>query len=137
MVRGTPAEWLGVPQQNGADQRLENDAATHLRIRVSIPDEVSGILSVRFPELSGARAVGGGDADAAAAAAAADADDDDDDDDVGAIPGVFKPDARDPAQAGAQSTMLWECCLLPLHWHPTVSKYATHLASMPLEGPAP
>jgi nucleolar complex protein 3 len=48
-------------------------------------------------------------------------------DNDGAIPGVYKPDALDPAESGAQSTMLWEIALLPHHWHPAVRACALRL----------
>ena len=58
-------------------------------------------------------------------------------DNDGAIPGVYKPAATDPAACGAQSTMLWEMALLPQHWHPAVRSAGTAVAGMPLDGPAP
>ncbi|KAK2080529.1 hypothetical protein QBZ16_000382 [Prototheca wickerhamii] len=37
-------------------------------------------------------------------------------------------DARDPAEAGALATPLWELALLSRHWHPTVSQVAAEVA---------
>ena len=58
-------------------------------------------------------------------------------DNDGAIPGVYKPDALDPAECGAQSTMLWEMALLPHHWHPAVRVYAPSSTPSSLQGEWP
>lgn len=58
-------------------------------------------------------------------------------DNDGAIPGVYKPDALDPAECGAQSTMLWEMALLPHHWHPAVRACAPRLTGVVASGRCP
>lgn len=49
--------------------------------------------------------------------------------------GVYLPELDEPEHCNAQNTALWELHLLQRHYHPTVQKFAAHLAvGAPAEG---
>ncbi|XP_065602227.1 nucleolar complex protein 3 homolog [Cyrtonyx montezumae] len=49
--------------------------------------------------------------------------------------GVYLPELDEPEHCNAQNTALWELHLLQRHYHPTVQKFAAHLAAgAPAEG---
>ncbi|OXB53669.1 hypothetical protein ASZ78_013386 [Callipepla squamata] len=49
--------------------------------------------------------------------------------------GVYLPELDEPEHCSAQNTALWELHLLQRHYHPTVQKFAAHLAvGAPAEG---
>ncbi|XP_072195709.1 nucleolar complex protein 3 homolog [Excalfactoria chinensis] len=51
--------------------------------------------------------------------------------------GVYLPELDEPEHCNAQNTALWELHLLQRHYHPTVQKFAAHLAvGAPAEGSA-
>ena len=53
------------------------------------------------------------------------------------MPGAYRPDAEDPAEAHALAEPLWELALAAGHYHPHVASSSQSIASIPPEGDLP
>ena len=50
------------------------------------------------------------------------------------MPGAYRPDAGDPAEADALAEPLWELALAGSHYHPHVAASSQSIAKIPPEG---